>query len=113
MMGALSFANIIKRSNNLDLKIGLKIKRALSKQRIVSKVIDDLMDIDAKNINNDIDSCISELNNIFEYFQLQPGHIQITKPLTGENLVNGHWQTVPKDEDSGILEQILKSIKPQ
>jgi hypothetical protein len=113
MMDALSFANILKRAHNLDLKIGLEIKNALSKQRILSKVVDDLMDIDAKNKTNDIDSCISELNNLFEYFQLQPGQIQITKPLTGENLVDDHWQTTPKDEVSGILKKNLKSTKTQ
>ncbi len=56
----------------MNLKIGIETRAALSKQRIISKVIDDLLSIDLNNKNKNIDDCIFELNSIFDYLQLEP-----------------------------------------
>jgi hypothetical protein len=61
---ALSFANIIKRAQNLDPELGPEILTRIAKQRLLAAVINDLLGIDARFKQDDIDSGVSKLSAI-------------------------------------------------
>ena len=102
----LSLANIIKRANNLDPELGPEIMARIAKQRLLATVINDLLGIDKRFKYDDIEVCVSKLGAIFDYFKLQPGHIQLYKPLTDEILAEGHWQPKPQNRGTSIFDLI-------
>lgn len=106
---AFDFANIIQRASNFGLTIGLEIQENIRRLPLLSRVVDDILNMGAPGRICNIEESVSRLVSIFGYIKTPPGHIYIYNPLTDEIYIEGHWQPRPKRDDvaRGFIEKLL------
>jgi hypothetical protein len=91
---ALDFAKLSIRATNLGLGIGKDILERVKRVRLLSAIIDDLVDIGSAS---SVNQSVAKLQSVLDYFKAEPGHIYIHRPLTNEVFIEGKWQQeIPK-----------------
>lgn len=106
---AFEIANIIQRSLNFGLSVGLEIRESIRQLTLLSRVVDDLLNIGTLRGTSDNEETVSKLVGIFNYIKAVPGHIYIHKPLTDEIYIGGDWRPRRKQDEAfkGFIEQLF------
>lgn len=90
----LDLAKLSSRATNLGLDIGKDILERIKKVRLLAKTVGDLVEIGSAS---SIDESTAKIQAVLDYFEAEPGHICINRPLTNELLIEGKWQQqIPK-----------------
>lgn len=91
---SLDIAKLIVRAENLGLSLGNTLLRKSVKIDLLNRTIKDIIKIGcAKNINQ----AALKIDRILDYFEGEPGHLFLNKPLTKEFIVNGRWKRLPSN----------------
>ncbi len=110
MYVALDLAKITQRARNLKLSVEKDVLKSVKKIRLLSDVINDLIDIGSAN---ELEESAEKAQRILTYFKADPGHIFIHRPLTNEFLVEGQWQVQSykdENEEEATWKNLLSSL---
>jgi hypothetical protein len=86
LLVASTFANIVQRASNLGLTIGYQVLNDIKRFPLLSRVIDDLLNIGTPSGICSIGELLSKLKRVFDYLKPKPGQLSIYKPLTDQIL---------------------------
>lgn len=109
---ALQLANIIHRASSFGLEIGLAIRGDIQRLPLLSRVVEELLNICEPSAMCPVEESLSKLVSIFHYIKAPTDHIFINRPLTGEFYIDGCWQPTPQKADN-VTTQLLRGLSPE
>jgi hypothetical protein len=102
---ALDLAKLSSRAMNLGLGIADDILNNLKRVRLLTKIVNDLLEIGAAS---SIEESTTKIKTVLDYFRAEPGHIYIHKPLKKTLLMDGKWKdSIPGNKS--IIDKFLKA----